>query len=221
MTEPVKRAYQRLLDHFGPQDWWPGDSPLEVMIGAVLTQNTNWKNVEKAIANLRDADLLDVDALYELPTEELAELIRPAGYYRLKADRLHNLITLLVERYGGSIESMRSLDIVDLREQLLSVNGVGPETADAILLYALRRPTFVVDTYTHRVAARHGWIDFSAGYDELQELFGSRLPLDAAMFNEYHALLVRVGKQHCGRRPKCEGCPLEPMLADGGPLEPL
>ncbi|MCR4410913.1 MAG: endonuclease III domain-containing protein, partial [Thermoguttaceae bacterium] len=189
-------------------------------VGAVLVQNTAWQNVRKAIDNLRQADLLDPRALYAVPAEELEELIRPAGYYRVKARRLRNLLKLVVERYGGSLEAMFRTPLAALREQLLSVHGVGPETADSILLYAGNLPTFVVDTYTYRVFARHGWVAFDATYDDLQEHFESGLPADVALYNEYHALLVRVGKEHCGKSPRCEGCPLENMLPRGGPLEP-
>ncbi len=220
MTAPPKVVYERLLAHFGPQRWWPADSPLEVMIGAVLTQNTSWKNVERAIANLREAGLLEADALYALDVDELAEVIRPSGYYRLKAGRLLNLIEFLVDRYKGSVETIRSSDPATLREELLSIKGIGPETADSILLYALEVPTFVVDTYTHRIAARHGWIDFETNYDGLKEFFESRLVVDVEMFNEFHALLVRVGNQYCRRTPKCDECPLFDLLPEGGPLEP-
>ena len=220
MTAVLREVYDRLLEAYGRQHWWPGESPLEVMIGAVLTQNTNWKNVEKAINNLRRHDLLEPHALAELPQEELEELIRPAGYYRVKARRLANLLELLVRRYDGSPEAMFATGLSDLREQLLGINGIGPETADSILLYAAALPTFVVDTYTHRIFARHGWIQFDANYHAIKEHFESGLEKDAALYNEYHALLVRLGKLHCGRRPNCEGCPLAELLPEGGPLEP-
>ena len=190
------------------------------MVGAVLVQNTAWKNVERAIANLRDRDLLCPRALYQLPVEELAELIRPAGYYRIKARRLHNLLKMVAERYDSSLETMFQSDLDTLREELLSVNGVGPETADSILLYAAGMPTFVVDTYTQRVFARHGWIDFDAGYHEIKEYFESGLPRDPHQYNEYHALLVRVGHLHCRKTPNCDGCPLAELLPDGGPRQP-
>ena len=221
MSVSLTDVYERLLAHFGPQHWWPADSPLEGMIGAMLTQNTSWKNVERAIDNLREAGLLEADALYALELEELAEVIRPAGYYRLKAGRLHNLIQFLIERYEGSVETISTSDPDALREEFLSIKGIGPETADSILLYALDVPTFVVDTYTHRITARHGWIDFETNYHGLKEFFESNLPVDTEMFNEYHALLVRVGNQYCRRKPKCEQCPLYDLLPEGGPLEPV
>jgi endonuclease-3 related protein len=220
MNRTLQEVYDRLLAAYGPQSWWPGQSPFEVLVGAVLVQNTAWQNVRKAIDNLRQAGLLEPRALYAVPVEELEELIRPAGYYRVKARRLRNLLTLVVEGYGGSLDAMFQTPLPALRQQLLSVHGIGPETADSILLYAGNLPTFVVDTYTYRVLARHGWVAFDATYDDLQEHFASGLPADAALYNEYHALLVRVGKEHCGKTPRCEGCPLRDMLPRGGPLEP-
>jgi len=217
MFMDLSQIYQRLFDRFGPQHWWPGDSPLEVIVGAVLVQNTNWNNVKKAIANLIDADLLDPHALVEIPAEELEERIRPAGYFRVKARRLQNLMRLIVDRYDGSLEALFQTPLDELRTALLGVNGVGPETADSILLYAGQQPVFVVDAYTYRVLTRHGWIDPEADYDLIQELFQSRLPNQVPLFNEYHALLVQLGKEHCRKRPRCDGCPLEDLLPQGGP----
>jgi len=217
----LQDVYDRLLAAFGPQHWWPGETPLEVLVGAVLVQNTNWRNVEKAIANLRDADLLDPHALHAVPVEELEELIRPAGYYRIKAKRLRHLIDFVVERFDGSLERMFQTPLFELRPALLAVHGIGPETADSILLYAGQLPTFVVDTYTHRVAARHGWIEFDVDYESLQELFAAHLPQDVTLFNEYHALLVRIGKDFCRKaQPQCQQCPLQDFLPDGGPRRP-
>jgi len=214
------QVYERLLEAFGPQHWWPGDSPFEVMVGAVLTQNTNWQNVEKAIRNLGQSDLLSPRALHEVPVEELEELIRPAGYYRVKARRLRSLIEYLIRRYDGSLEAMFATDVATLRRELLGVHGIGPETADSILLYAGGLPTFVVDAYTYRIFSRHGWIGFDSDYMSIQEYFQDGLPLDAAVFNEYHALLVHVGKHYCRKRdPKCAQCPLREFLPGGGPLE--
>jgi len=220
MHATLGEIYQRLWDAFGPQHWWPGESPFEVMIGAVLVQNTNWQNVKRAIANLRQADLLEPHALYAVPLEELESLIRPAGYFRIKARRLHNLLKFLVERYGGSLEAMFRTDLQTLRAELLAVPGIGPETADSILLYAGGLPIFVVDTYTHRIFARHGWIDFDADYHAIQDHFQSGLPSDASLYNEYHALLVNLGKHYCRKtKPKCPECPLFELLPEGGPLE--
>ena len=219
MTATLKEVYRRLFRAFGPQHWWPGESPFEVVVGAVLVQNTAWKNVEKAIENLKENDLLQPHALYEVPAEELEELIRPAGYYRVKARRLRNLLEFLVEQYDGSLEAIFDTELSTLRQQLLAVNGVGPETADSILLYAGGLPVFVVDTYTHRVLARHGWIGFHADYHEIQDHFQSDLAQDAALYNEFHALLVRLGHVHCRKTPKCDDCPLAELLPNGGPLE--
>jgi endonuclease-3 related protein len=220
MAAILQEVYDRLFRAYGHQHWWPGETPFEVMIGAVLVQNTSWKNVEKAIENLRQQDLLNPLALFRTPPEELAELIRPAGYYRLKARRLHNLLAVLVQRYDGSLEQMFQSSPSSLREELLDINGIGPETADSILLYAGSVPTFVVDTYTLRVLARHGWVGFDAGYDEIKDYFESGLEKDACLYNEYHALLVRVGHHHCRKTPQCAGCPLAELLPDSGPCEP-
>jgi len=221
MAATSRKVYQVLFDKLGPQHWWPGRSPFEVMVGAVLVQNTAWKNVERAIANLRDAGCLEPHAIHALPQAELEELIRPAGYFRVKAKRLRNLVGFVVERYDGSLEAMRASDAAALREELLAVHGIGPETADSILLYALDRPVMVVDAYTHRIWARHGWIDYDVDYHQLQEKVASGLPDDAAVFNELHALLVHVGKHWCRRLPKCEECPLRELLPAGGVVEPI
>ena len=215
-------VYEKLLAAFGPQHWWPGDSPFEIVVGAVLVQNTAWRNVEQAIENLRDAGLMEPRALYAVPEKELAELIRPAGYFQVKSRRLRNLLKLVVEQYDDSLEAMFRTDLATLREELLGVSGIGPETADAILLYAGSLPTFVVDTYTHRVLARHGWIGYEADYHEIKDHFEAGLPADAALYNEYHALLVRLGKNYCRKtEPKCEACPLVDLLPASGIVEPF
>jgi endonuclease-3 related protein len=216
---PLNEVYRRLYEAFGPQHWWPGDSPIEVVVGAVLVQNTSWANVEKALHRLREAELLDPHALLALPAEELEEYIRSAGYYRVKARRLLNLMQYLVDRFDGSLETMFRTPLAELREDLLHVNGVGPETADSILLYAGQLPTFVVDTYTYRVFTRHGWIEPEADYEQLQNYCQSQLPDDAQLFNEFHALLVRLGKDYCRKTsPRCAQCPLRELLPPGGPL---
>ena len=212
LSEKLNEIYELLLKAYGPQHWWPAETPLEVLVGAVLTQNTNWQGVEKAMANLKRHDLLDPLKLQAASTDDLARLIKPAGYFNLKARRLKNLIEFINEAYCGDLEKMGSMETSRLRRKLLAVNGVGPETADSILLYALQKPAFVVDTYTYRVMSRHGLIGEEVGYDELQELFTQHLPLEVKLFNEYHALLVKVGKLHCQRKPRCQGCPLEPLL---------
>jgi endonuclease III related protein len=221
MMTMLTDVYRRLFAAFGPQHWWPGESPFEMMVGAVLTQNTSWQNVERAIHNLREADLLELRALYAVPVEELEELIRPAGYFRIKARRLRSLLEFLVERYDGSLEAMFQTGLVELREALLAVHGIGPETADSILLYAGGLPSFVVDAYTHRAFARHGWIGFDADYHQIQDYVQSELPSDVPMYNEFHALLVRLGKDYCRKtNPKCAECPLRELLQPSGPLEP-
>lgn len=216
--------YRVMLDALGPSGWWPGETAFEVAVGAILTQNTNWANVEKAIRNLRLAGLLSPAAMLDISEAALAEAIRPAGYFRLKANRLANLLRFLraeaEERGNGAADledpdlpMLRGRDAIELRERLLSVRGIGPETADSILLYALGLPVFVVDAYTARIALRHGLASEEDGYHELQDIFASALPEDAALFNEYHALLVRVGHHWCRKRePKCLECPLRPFL---------
>lgn len=213
-------VYERLLARFGPQHWWPGDSPFEIMVGAVLVQNTAWNNVERAINNLRDAHLMEPFTLYALTTSELAELIRPAGYFQVKAKRLRNLLQFVIDEYDGSLDAMFRTEVATLREQLLAIHGIGPETADAILLYAGGLPSFVVDTYTFRVMCRHGWIGYDSNYYDIKDYFESTLPTDANLYNEYHALLVRVGKDYCRKSaPKCEECPLLNLLPPGGIIE--
>lgn len=205
--------YRALFKAYGPQDWWPGDSPFEVMVGAVLTQNTAWGNVEKAIANLKLGGPLTVVRVRGLARRKLAALIRPSGYYNIKAKRLSHLMAFLTGRYGGSIARMFRDDPGELRKGLLAVNGIGPETADAIMLYAAGHPVFVVDAYTRRIFSRHGMVCEGDGYDVVQQLFMESLPRDVRLFNEYHALLVRLGKTHCAKNaPRCRGCPLKPFL---------
>lgn len=210
--------YRRLGAAYGDQRWWPGETPFEVAVGAILTQNTAWPNVEKAIANLKEAGLLDPAKLAALPAPAVAPLIKPAGYYNVKAERLRQFLDFLFEEYGGDVAAMAQEALVTIRPKLLAVRGVGPETADSILLYACGLPTFVVDAYTYRVLRRHGLTDDAATYDELKELFESNLEADVRLYNEYHALLVRVGRERCRRRePLCEGCPLEGLNVDYGP----
>ncbi|CAK8725482.1 MAG: endonuclease III domain-containing protein [Candidatus Electrothrix sp. AX5] len=209
VSDELEEIFRRLLAHFGHQHWWPGETPFEVMVGAVLTQNTNWQNVEKAIANLREAGLLSLSALAALSMEELAEHIRPAGYYNIKAGRLQNLFSMIEKHWDNDLDYLLQQPLYTLREQLLSVKGIGPETADAIVLYAAEQPIFVVDTYTHRILMRHEIISEDYDYFQIQEMFMDNLNEDAALFNEYHALLVQVGKQFCKKsKPHCERCPL-------------
>ncbi|MDK1031477.1 MAG: endonuclease III domain-containing protein [Planctomycetia bacterium] len=215
----LRAFYEALLSCYGPQGWWPAETPFEVIVGAILTQNTSWTNVEKAIKQLKERNLLEPRALAAVEMEELAELIRPAGYFRLKSRRLKNFLEMLISDCDGDLDALFSRSAASLREKVLSVNGIGPETADSIVLYASGKPVFVIDTYTYRVAFRHGLAPAETTYEELQELFSERLPEDVAIFQEYHALLVRVGKERCKKRqPLCEGCPLEGFLEPSQPL---
>ncbi|KJU86324.1 HhH-GPD family protein [Candidatus Magnetobacterium bavaricum] len=206
--------YDKLYAAFGAQRWWPGQTPFEIALGAILTQNTNWENVRKAISNLREADCLTVERLYDMPQEQLAQFLRPSGYFNVKTRRVMAFIGFLVKNYDGDIENMRPVNTSLLRQQLLSIHGIGPETADSILLYALDRPVFVIDTYTKRALSRHNVLDFKRSYDEFQQLFYDALPGDLQIYNEYHALLVKTGKLYCKPKPLCYGnssiieCPL-------------
>lgn len=220
MSRTLHQAYEVLHESLGPQEWWPGESPFEVMVGAILVQNTSWRNVARAIALLKEEALLDPSRLFALPPQDLEELLRPVGYFRIKAQRLRNLLHLIVEDFGGSVERLLELDVQTLRETLLSVSGIGPETADSIVLYAAHKPSFVVDTYTHRIFARHGWIDYAAGYYDIKDYCEGALPQDVQLYNELHALLVHVGHHWCKRAPRCDACPLEPLLPEGGIVEP-
>jgi len=213
--------YEAMRDRFGHRGWWPaatgagpGERALEICVGAILTQNTNWTNVGKALSNLRDAACLTVSALSAKPQSALAELIRPAGYFNVKAKRLKNFIACVHESCGDDIEAFLDRPMPALREELLSIHGVGRETADSILLYAAGKPSFVVDTYTFRILLRHGLIGPEDDYDSIQELFESSLPEDVDLWNDYHAQLVAVGKGHCKPKPRCAGCPLEAFAHD-------
>jgi len=203
------QIYNTLYKTFGPQHWWPGDTPFEIAVGAILTQNTNWGNVEKAIINLKQSGALDANVLHKIPHAKLAALIKPAGYFNIKAKRLKHFLSFLANHYSGVIEGMKDNDLHQLRHQLLEVNGIGPETADSILLYSLDKPIFVIDAYTKRVLTRHNIIPEDATYHEVQELFHKSLPADVPLYNEYHALFVMTGKHYCKPKPKCQGCPLE------------
>jgi endonuclease-3 related protein len=211
------RLYDLMFQAYGPQHWWPARTRFEVVVGAVLTQNTAWTNVEKAMARLRAAGALRPAALAALPRPRLAALIRSAGYYNIKAKRLQNLLRFLRRRCGLRLSRLFRAAPQALRRDLLAVNGIGPETADSILLYAGDIPIFVVDAYTRRILARHGLLRPGAGYDEMQALFTAHLPRDVALYNEYHALLVMVGKDYCRSVPRCETCPLRADLPPGGP----
>jgi len=212
----IRNFYSVLYERYGPQNWWPAQTRLECAAGAILTQNTSWRNVEKAIAALRESSMLSAEKLRSISPERLAVLIRPCGYHNLKAKRLKNFIDFLFAGYGGKMENMLAEDTDKLREKLLSVNGIGEETADSILLYALGKPVFVVDNYSRRILSRHSLIPEDASYAKIQELFVQNLPDDAKVFGEYHALIVKTGKLHCAKNPRCEGCPLEHDPHDTG-----
>jgi len=208
MGELLKEMYAQLWQGFGPQGWWPGETPFEVIIGAILTQNTNWTNVALALTGLKAGGLLNPRALREMPEGELAGRIRSAGYFNVKARRLKNFLDFFSHHFQDSLEKMAAADLPSLRTALLTVKGIGPETADSILLYALHKPTFVVDAYTFRILSRHLPIPEACSYEELQELFMENLPAEVSLYQEFHALLVRLGKEFCRPRPRCPGCPL-------------
>lgn len=200
--------FDRLLRQFGPLSWWPAETPFEVCVGAILTQNTAWSNVEKAISALKDAALLNAEAMHRVEAAHLAELIRPSGYFNVKSQRIKEFVAWLHDRYDGSLERMFAGDWRQVRDELLQVRGIGPETCDSILLYAGHKPTFVVDAYTRRLFHRLGLLPPDAGYEQIRLLFMGSLAGDPALFNEYHALIVEQCKRFCRTRPLCAGCPL-------------
>ena len=208
-TKALLQIYQKMFEALGPRQWWPGETPFEVVIGAILTQNTNWSNVEKAIKNLKTAGKLSPEGIYELSVTELAKLIKPSGFFNVKAKRVKAFINWLFSRYEGNLSKMFARDLQSLRSELLSVKGIGPETADSILLYAGNMPTFVVDAYTHRIFSRHELIPEESTYDDMKSFFEENLPKDVQLFNEYHALLVNIGKMFCKPKKVCEPCPLK------------
>lgn len=213
ITMRLLSIYNALYRAYGPQHWWPGETPFEVMVGAVLTQNTAWSNVEKAIANLKKHRLLTPSRMSSLTLGRLATLIRPSGYYNVKAKHLQNLLVFIQDHYRGSIKKLCAEDGAVLRQKLLNVSGIGEETADSILLYAAGKPFFVVDAYTRRILSRHGLITQDADYLQMQRLFMEAIPADLLLYNEYHALIVKLGKELCRKsRPLCSGCPLERFL---------
>lgn len=217
MKRRLSLFYEKLYRHFGPQHWWPAQTPFEVIVGAILTQNTNWRNVERSIENLKIRGLLSAKKLYRLPLKELALEIRPSGYFNIKAARLKAFLEFFFREYAGSTKKMSGAGTRKLRRQLLSVKGIGPETADSILLYALDKPAFVVDAYTKRVLCRHGIAAATAGYDQLQGVFIKNLPRRIKLFNEYHALIVRLGKEFCLKNnPRCDTCPLNTKKGQSG-----
>jgi endonuclease III related protein len=214
MKDILIKIYRTLYQTYGPRHWWPGETSFEVMVGAILTQNTSWRNVEKAIQKLKGKGVLNPEGIHHLKRSELARLIKSSGYYRIKTDRLKSFIDFLFEEYGGNIKKMGRERLGELREKLLGVKGIGPETADSILLYGLKKPIFVVDAYTRRILSRHGIISEKASYEEVQKLFMDYLPRDEKLFNEYHALFVYLGKTVCKKTPRCDICPLRDKIGN-------
>jgi len=208
VTATLHKIFDKLHKTFGPQQWWPGETKCEIIVGAILTQNTNWSNVEKALKNLKRYKLLNPLSLKKIQTQRLAALIKPAGYFNVKAQRLKNFFSYLFEHYEGSLTKMGQEQNKQLRINLLEVNGIGPETADSILLYAFNKPFFVVDTYTKRIFYRHNLVSKDADYHSLQNFFINNFKRDVQGFNEYHALIVYLGKNFCKSKPLCEECPL-------------
>jgi endonuclease III related protein len=225
-TELLLKVYDRLYSRFGPQGWWPvngrynhpgplnGRDAFEIMVGAILTQNTSWTNVEKALVNLRTAGCLTLKALLKVPRRKLARYLKPSGYFNVKAERLKRFVRFLYRQYGGDLGKMLREEPGILRRNLLSVKGIGPETADSILLYAAGRPWFVVDAYTRRIFSRHGLASPQASYEDLQDFFMCALPREPKLYNEYHALIVRLGKEDCKPRPVCDRCPVLEVLGE-------
>jgi len=202
-------VYDRLYDTYGPRHWWPGETPFEIAVGAILTQSVSWSNVEKAIGALKEIGALSPETVASMNTDELARLIRPTLYFNMKAKKLKSFCGHLIGRYGRDMAALRDRPMEELREELLGLYGIGPETADSILLYAVGKPSFVVDAYTRRILSRMGLVAPDIGYDELRAVFTKRLPADSALFNEYHALIVTLGKECCtARSPRCDECPL-------------
>ena len=217
MKRVLVEFYDRMAAYYGPTHWWPGDTPFEIAVGAVLTQNTAWGNVEKAIANLKRETPLSARAIVECPAAKLEWMLRPSGFFRVKAKRLRSFCQYLVERYGGSMKRMAAQPLETLRPELLAVHGIGPETGDDILLYACEKTVFVVDAYTRRILSRHGLVSADIAYEELRGLFERNVEPDLHVYKEYHGLLVYVGKEFCRRKPLCAGCPLGPTLKPGQP----
>jgi endonuclease-3 related protein len=212
------KFYELMAAHYGHTGWWPGETPFEIAVGAVLTQNTAWSNVEKALNNLKQANLLDARAILDCPLETLETALIPSGYFHVKARRLRSFCQYLVDRYGGSMRRMGNQPLESLRTELLDVHGIGPGPADDILLYACDKPVFVVDAYTRRIFSRHGVVPPTNLYEDLRRLFEKNLPPDLTLYSEYHGLIVYIGKDFCRRTPKCDQCPLRSTLKKGQPI---
>lgn len=210
--ELLLEIYETLIAALGPQHWWPAQTPFEVMLGAILTQNTAWRNAAAAIGNLRQNDLLSFERICGLGARDLEALVRPSGFYRQKAKRIKAFCDHIATKWNGSVEEFLSLDMDSLRAELLSIRGIGRETADSMVLYAAFQPSFVVDTYTYRIFSRHGWVEESISYDDLRDYFMEAMDPDVQLFQEFHALLVRVGNLYCRKTPLCQLCPLRVFL---------
>lgn len=222
-AHPLLEVYHRLYQQYGPQGWWPGEGPLDVVVGAILTQAAAWRNVELALRNLKSVlpgKDWSLEAILRTPLPELAEIIRPSGYFNAKARKLHAFAGHVHHRHGGDLAAFLSQEIAPLRQELLSIHGIGPETADDILLYAAAKPSFVIDAYTRRILGRLGLAPSFGGrtkpsYHTYQAMFHQHLPPDATLFNEYHALLDRHAKERCGKSPRCDGCCLREVCVTG------
>ena len=218
MKQTLHRYYDLMVDHFGPTNWWPGDSAFEIAVGAILTQSTAWRNVEKALANLKSEDLLSPHAVLDCQNARLERALRPSGFFRVKARRLRSFCAFLVEGYGGSMSRLADRPLDALRTELLGVHGIGPETADDIILYACEQPVFVVDAYTRRIFSRHGHVEPEIGYEDLRALFEKHLDKNVALYKDYHGQIVWTGNKYCRATPLCESCPLARTLRHGQPL---
>ncbi len=219
-AELLMQVYHRLYRRYGPQGWWPGDGPLDVVVGAILTQSAAWTNVEKALRNLKDADCWSLESIDRCAQEELASIIRPSGYFNAKARKLKAFAHHVCHHYGGHLEAFFNQETVELRSELLSIHGIGPETADDILVYAAGKPSFVIDAYTRRIMDRMGLIESGkkTSYDECQSRFQERLPADPQLYNEYHALLDQHAKMACAKVPRCADCCLLDLCLTGRSL---
>jgi endonuclease-3 related protein len=206
------KIFDMLLKSFGKRNWWPGETELEIIIGAVLTQNTSWKNVEKAIDNLKYYNALDLQTLFKMDREMLALIIKPSGFYNIKSSRLKNIINVIYNDYSSNILNLKELDMFDARKRLLKINGIGKETADSIILYALNKPIFVIDVYTRRFLKNHRLYKEEGDYDTIQRFFMKNLPNDTYLFNEFHALIVYLCQNFCKKVPLCSKCPLKQDL---------
>lgn len=209
----IYSIYKKLHRHYGSCNWWPAKSPFEVIVGAILTQNTNWSNVEKAITNLRRADALDLTALLDFDRHQLELLIRPSGFFRQKAERLQLFCSHIKEQHNGSLDHLFAQELDTVRNELLQLKGIGPETADSILLYAAKRPSFVIDSYTNRLFARLGILSGNEKHTEVRALFMRELPAETPLYNEFHALIVIHCKEFCRKAPRCHGCPCADICA--------